>query len=296
MQFIQWLIVLALAALAGGLVSKLKLPSILGWLIVGMIFGPHAVGLLPQPVLDDVVAIVVFFTVNSILSSSVSGGAVPLYMIPVMIFLPVAIGVVAGLPAGWLLRRTRGRVWTLAVLLAGITLTAGIGWLINTQVLSGITLNYMLMGVSFSVVFTNMVSEERLGEITDYFHPILAVSLLAAIVDLGAPLNYHLILGAGLYTFLYIAARGAGKYFGARLGARAMKMPDTVQKYLGLTLLPHSGVSLVFTGIACSTLAAEPELVGIVQGTIAAAAVINEIIAVIIAKKGFQFAGELNGT
>lgn len=256
MQFIQWLIVLALAALAGGLVSKLKLTSILGWLIVSMIFGPHAVGLLPMAVLDDVVAIVVFFTVNSILSSSVSGGAVPLYMIPVMIFLPVAIGVVAGLPAGWLLRRTRGRVWTLAVLL------------------SGITLNYMLMGVSFSAVFTNMVSEERLGEITDYFHPILAVSLLAAIVDLGAPLNYHLILGAGLYTFLYIAARGAGKYFGARLGARAMKMPDTVQKYLGLTLLPHSGVSLVFTGIACSTLAARPELVGVVQGTIAACALL----------------------
>lgn len=177
-------------------------------------------------------------------------------MIPVMIFLPVVIGLVVGFPAGWLLKRVRGRAWTLAVLLAGITLTAGIGWLINTKVLSGITLNYMLMGVSFSAVFTNMVSEERLGEITGYFHPILAVSLLTAIVDLGAPLNYHLILGAGLYTFLYIAARGAGKYFGARLGARAMKMPDTVQKYLGLTLLPHSGVSLVFTGIACSTLAA----------------------------------------
>lgn len=63
------------------------------------------------------------------------------------------------------------------------------------------------------------------------FHPILAVSLLAAIVDLGAPLNYHLILGAGFYTFLYIAARGAGKYFRARFGAKAMKMPETVQKY-----------------------------------------------------------------
>lgn len=214
MQFIQWLIVLAVAALAGGLVSKLKLPSILGWLIVGMIFGPHAVGLLPMAVLDDVVAIVVFFTVNSILSSSVSGGAVPLYMIPVMIFLPVAIGVVAGLPAGWLLRRTRGRVWTLAVLLAGITLTAGIGWLINTQVLSGITLNYMLMGVSFSAVFTNMVSEERLGEITDYFHPILAVSLLAAIVDLGAPLNYHLILGAGCTPSYISQQEGPGNILG----------------------------------------------------------------------------------
>ena len=45
-------------------------------------------------------------------------------------------------------------------------------------------------------------------------------------------------------------------------------MPDTVKKYLGLTLLPHSGVSLVFTGIICSTLASSPELVKIVQGTI----------------------------
>lgn len=400
MQLIQWLMVLALAALAGRLVSKIKLPSILGWLIVGMLFGPHALGLMPQPVLDatwyktlimwmqcafglmlgtelvwkelksygkglvvttltqslgtfcfvtlvfaiaflladvpvylaflfggialatapapalsivnefhakgpvtntllpmavldDIVAIVVFFTVNAVVASSVSGGSVSLYMIPVMVFLPVIIGLVTGLPTGWLLNRIRGRAQTLSVLLAGITLTVEIGWLINTKILSGITLNYMLMGVSFSAVFTNMVSKERLAEITDYFHPILAVSLLAAIVDLGAPLNYHLILGAGFYTFLYIAARGAGKYFGARFGAKAMKMPDTVQKYLGLTLLPHSGVSLVFTGIACATLAAQPELVGILQGTIAAAAVINEIIAVVAAKKGFELAGEI---
>lgn len=396
----QWLVVLALAALAGRFISRIRLPSILGWLLVGMLFGPHAAGLMPQAVLDaewyktvimwmqcafglmlgtelvwnklkcygkglvvttltqslgtfslvtlvfaavflftgipvylafvfggialatapapalsivnefhakgpvtdtllpmavldDIVAILVFFGVNSVISSSVSGGAVPLYMIPVMILLPVGIGLIVGLPAGWLLKKAKGRVQTLAVLLTGITLTAGIGWLINTKVLSSIALNYMLMGVSFSAVFTNMVGEERLEEITDCFHPVLAVSLLAAIVDLGAPLNYHLILGAGLYTFLYIAARGAGKYFGARFGAKAMKLPAAVQKYLGLTLLPHSGVSLVFTGIACSTLSARPELVGIVQGTIAAAAVINEIIAVIAAKKGFQLAGEL---
>lgn len=401
-QLLQWLAVLVLAALAGKLVSKIKLPSILGWLIVGMLLGPHALGLLPQSildtswyktvimwmqcafglmlgtelvwkelksfgkglivttltqslgtfalvtlvfavvflatgipfylafilggialatapapalsivneshakgpvtntllpmaVLDDVVAIVVFFTVNSVVASSVSGGSVPLFMIPVMVLLPVVIGLVTGLPAGWLLKRTRRRMQTLAVLVAGITLTAGIGWLVNTKILSGITLNYMLMGVAFSALFTNMAGKERLGEITAFFHPILAVSLLAAIVDLGAPLNYHLILGAGLYTFLYIAARGAGKYLGARLGARAMKLPDTVQKYLGLTLLPHSGVSLVFTGIACATLASQAELVGILQGTIAAAAVINEIIAVIAAKKGFELAGEING-
>lgn len=52
MMLIRWLAVLLLAALAGKLISKLKLPSILGWLIVGMIFGPHALGLMPQEVMD----------------------------------------------------------------------------------------------------------------------------------------------------------------------------------------------------------------------------------------------------
>ena len=44
-QLLQWLMVLALALLAGKLVSRLKLPSILGWLVIGMLFGPHALGL-----------------------------------------------------------------------------------------------------------------------------------------------------------------------------------------------------------------------------------------------------------
>ncbi|MGN1202251.1 MAG: cation:proton antiporter, partial [Eubacterium sp.] len=205
--FLRWLCVLVLAAVAGKLISKIKLPAILGWLIVGMLLGPHAAGLLPQAVLDekwyqliimwmqcafglmlgtelvwkkikgygkalivttlsqslgtfflvtlvfaivflitdipvylafvfggialatapapalsivsefhtkgpvtdtllpmavldDIVGIVVFFTVNSVISGFVSGGSVPLYMIPVMIFLPLLIGIVTGFPAG----------------------------------------------------------------------------------------------------------------------------------------------------------------------------------------------------
>ena len=399
-NILRWIAVLALAFAAGKLMSKIKMPSILGWLIVGMLLGPHAVNLMPQSILsagwyktiimwmqcafgvmlgseliwsklkhsgkalvittltqslgtfavvslafgivssltgvpvylafvfggialatapapalsivnefhakgpvtdtllpmtiqDDVVGIAVFFTVNSLIARAASGGAIPLYMIPVMIFLPILIGAAVGFPTGLLLKRAKGKAAYLAVLLCGITVTMVTGWLLNTRLLSGITLNYMLMGVAFSAVFSNMVTPEQLEAINGGFAPILGISLLAAIVDLGAPLDYHLILGAGLYTFIYIAARAFGKYFGARCGAKLTHMPDTVRNYLGLTLLPHSGVSLVFTGIICSTLAAAPELVQIVQGTIAAAAVINEFIAVIAAKKGFELAGEI---
>lgn len=395
-----WFATLTIAFIAGKLMTKIKMPSILGWLIVGMILGPHAIGLmphellnnswyktvimwmqcafgvmlgteliwkklknygkalvittltqslgtfaivslafglifafsniplylafvfggialatapapalsivnefhakgpvtdtlLPMTVLDDVVGIVVFFTVNSLVARQVSGGVIPLYMIPVMIFLPVLIGAIVGFPTGLLLKKFVNKAPTLVVLLSGITATMLIGWMINTFLLSGITLNYMLMGVSFAAVFSNIVTPERLIEISDCFSPILGISLLAAIVDLGAPLNYNLILGAGIYTFVYILARAFGKYFGAMFGAKITHMPNTVRKYLGLTLLPHSGVSLVFTGIICSTLLSVPQQAQIVQGTIAAAAVINEFIAVIAAKKGFELAGEI---
>lgn len=402
MLFLRWLCVLLLAFLAGKLMSKIKMPSILGWLIVGMIFGPNAVGLMPQAVmdtqwyrliitwmqcafglmlgteliwnkikrygkalivttltqslgtfvfvslvfavifyftdipiylafafggialatapapalsivqefhtsgpvtdtlipmavLDDVVGIAVFFTVNSFIARAVLGGSVPLYMIPVIIFLPIIIGGAAGFVVGVILKKKMGKAFTLVVLLCGITLVTAIGLLLNTMVFTNIALNYMLMGVAFSAVFSNMLPEENLNQLTNWFHPILGVSLLAAIVDLGAPLDYHLILGAGLYTFVYIVSRICGKYGGARIGAKLMKMPTTVQQYLGLTLLPHSGVSLVFTGIISSVLvSSKPELAAMVTGTIAAAAVINEIIAVVAAKKGFELAGEIN--
>lgn len=40
--------------LVGKLFAKIKLPSILGWLIIGMLFGPHALGLVSRPILDAV--------------------------------------------------------------------------------------------------------------------------------------------------------------------------------------------------------------------------------------------------
>lgn len=117
--------------------------------------------------------------------------------------------------------------------------------------------------------------------------------MVLLIINLGAPLDYNLILGAGLYTAIYIIARAIGKIGGSYAGAVISKAPVEVKKYLGLTLLPHSGVSLMFTGIAVSTFGTQSQEAVIIQGTIAAAAVINEIIAVFVAKQGFKLAGEI---
>lgn len=41
-EIARLIITIAAALLAGKLIAKLKLPAILGWLIAGMVLGPHA--------------------------------------------------------------------------------------------------------------------------------------------------------------------------------------------------------------------------------------------------------------
>ncbi|MCI7758685.1 MAG: cation:proton antiporter [[Eubacterium] saphenum] len=402
MEILKWLAAVAIAFVVGKLISKLRLPAILGWLITGIAVGPYAFGLIsqelvdaawyetvihilecvvgimigtelvfgkiksygkalilttltqslgtfalvtlvfgivfyftgvpiylafifggialatapapalsivnefktkgaltktliPMAALDDIVGVAVFFTVISIVARQVSGGAMELYMIPVMIFLPLIIGAAVGILTGFLLKKCKNEKLAVVLILVGVLATTAVGILCNNYLMPSPVLNFMLMGMAFSAAFANMITAEQLQKITKAFNPILGVAMIVVILNLGAPLDYRAIFGAGIYTFIYIVVRAAGKYFGARLGAKATGLDKNVQKYLGLTLLPHSGVSLVFTGIAVSTLAgAADECTQIIRGTIAAAAVINEIIAVIAAKKGFELAGEIN--
>ncbi len=245
--------------------------------------------------LDDIVAIIVFFSITSFIGAANAEKSVPLYLtLAMMILLPIAIGVGVGIVGGIVLKKHRSKITSSIITVILMLLVSGVGFVFNKFILGQLVLNFMLIGMAFSATFANMVSEERLVEIMDAFNPILKVSMITVILNLGAPLDYRLILGAGIFTAIYIVSRAIGKCSGAYLGAKLTGLPETVQKYLGLTLLPHSGVSLVFTGIAATTLNAfDPTSAAIIQGTIAAAAIINEIIAVIIAKRAFEWAGEI---
>lgn len=168
------------------------------------------------------------------------------------------------------------------------------GLLIDHFVFHSFSLNYLLIGMSFSATLVNLIPEDELKYILKLYSPILKISLVIVIVNLGMPLDYRLIAGAGIFTVVYILSRAVGKIGGAFIGGKLTKAEPTVTKFLGFTLLPHSGVSLVFTGIATTTLSSfNSSLAAIISGTIVAAAIINEIIAVIIAKYAFKWAGEI---
>ena len=400
-EIARLIITIAAALLAGKLISKLKLPAILGWLIAGMILGPHAAGLLsahlmesgwyevtesllectvglmigteliwsqmkktgkqivvmtvieslgtflvvslvfsliciftglpislaslfggialatapapslsivnemrtsgpvtstliPMAALDDLVGALVFFLVIAVVTARTSTRQIPVFVVVLLVFFPVLLGAVIGFAAGKLLGRVRSPKGSVLATSAMILFSTAVGLILNWYVLPAPVLNFLLIGMAFSTVFANMIPLEQLGDIMRVLKPAVGFSLVVVILNLGAPLDYHLILGAGIYTAVYIASRALGKYSSAFFGAAVTGAPKTVRNYLGLTLLPHSGVSLIFTGIAVSTLTpVAPEYASLIQGTIAAAAVINEIIAVFMAKKGFEWAGEL---
>ena len=402
-EIARLIITIAAALLAGKLISKLKLPAILGWLIAGMILGPHAAGLLsahlmesgwyevtesllectvglmigteliwsqmkktgkqivvmtvieslgtflvvslvfsliciftglpiylaflfggialatapapslsivnemrtsgpvtstliPMAALDDLVGALVFFLVIAVVTARTSTRQIPVFVVVLLVFFPVILGAVIGFAAGKLLGRVRSPKGSVLAASAMILFSTAVGLILNWYVLPAPVLNFLLIGMAFSTVFANMIPLEQLGDIMRVLKPAVGFSLVVVILNLGAPLDYHLILGAGIYTAVYIASRALGKYGSAFFGAAVTGAPKTVRNYLGLTLLPHSGVSLIFTGIAVSTLTpVAPEYASLIQGTIAAAAVINEIIAVFMAKKGFEWAGELPG-
>ena len=401
MNILQLFITIMLTFLAGKLISKLKLPSILGWLIIGMIAGPHAMNLLgnsvlesmwfeilenilecvfglmigteliwkrmkkagiqifvttvteslgtflivsfvfsiifyftnvplylafifggialatapapslsvvkdlktegpvtrtliPMAALDDLVGALIFFFVIAFVSAHISSAGIPVPIVLFLVFLPVLIGIATGFLTGKMLQHTKKAGTALPIMLVMLLVSVGIGFAINAM-LPAPVLNFMLIGMSFSAMFANMVTEDQLNGMMKVMNPIIGFSMIIVILNLAAPLDYHLIFGAGIFTAVYIIARAVGKYSGAYFGAAITHAPATVKKYLGFTLLPHSGVSLVFTGIVVSVLMVpDPKSAQIVQGTIAAAAVINEIIAVFMAKKGFEWAGELN--
>ena len=259
--------------------------------------GPVTDALIPIAMIDDVVAIIVFVGINSYIASkgNVESGGSIVSVLLLMVLLPLVIGVIIGFCVCPLFKKDRSQNKTMLLTAVVLVLTFAVGYTIDTFVLPAPSINYMLMGMAVFTTIANVIPQEKMHALEKASSPILGISIIVLIMNLGAPLDYHLILGAGILTAVYIVSRGLGKYFSTRLGAKITNSPLTVQKYLGLTLLPHSGVSLVFTGMAVVSLSSfDTESALLVQGTISAAAVINEVFAVIIAKKGFELAGEMN--
>lgn len=74
--------------------------------------------------------------------------------------------------------------------------------------------------MAFSATVANILPKEQLEDTLKLYTPLLDLSFIIVIVNLGMPLDYRLIAGAGIFTAIYIIAGAAGKIGGAFPGGK----------------------------------------------------------------------------
>ena len=170
--------------------------------------GPVTSTLIPMAALDDLVGALVFFTVVALVSAHVSTAGIPVLGVLFLVFLPVLIGAATGFVAGKLLQKAHTASGALAAMLLLLLCSAAIGMVLNQYVLPVPAINFLLIGMAFSTVFANMISEKQLAEIMKVMDPVIGISLIIAILNLGGaaglpfdfrsrPLYRHLYHGPG---------------------------------------------------------------------------------------------------
>ena len=209
--------------------------------------GPLTHLLLMVVAIDDAVGLVLFSASYGV-ANALEQGHMDLLSVVVEPLMEILLSLLLGAVAGYLLNllevyfNSRSKRMSLSV--AFVLLTVGVS-LLEVEV-GGVRCGFSLLLVCMmtGTVFCNVcpTSEELMDRLDRWVSPIniLFFVLSGAELDLTI-LSNPLVLLVGV---VYIASRSLGKISGAYTSCRATKCSPSIQKYLGITLLPQAGVAL----------------------------------------------------
>ena len=242
--------------------------------------------LLPVVAMDDGVAIISFGIAFSIAKSLMkSGGSfsmVQAILVPLLeIFLALGVGFAVGIILCYLIPKIKGEDELLSSVIVSIFIAIGFAEFLNVSTL----LVCMMIGITVSNFAHN--SNRALNVINKITPPIF----IAFFTLSGVDLNLGALKYAGLMGIGYVVVRSIGKILGAYIGARITHSNKTVQKYLGLTLLPQAGVAIGLSMIAQTVM---PTMGSTIRTIILASTVIYELFGPFIAKTALIKAGEID--
>ena len=202
--------------------------------------------ILPVVGLDDAVGVILFGILLSVSASMMGTGhesASILAMIGepfIEILISIGLGIGIGFGAGLAIRKISDnqdrKEKNLNIIVISIFLTTGAALFLGASPI----LTPMIAGT----VVTNMINKECYvleEETIRFFIPPL---MIAFFTIAGAQLQFDVIAAAGAVGAVYIVGRAFGKFFGSYIGCTLVKSSDKVKKYLGVSLLPQSGVAI----------------------------------------------------
>ncbi|MBE7088083.1 MAG: cation:proton antiporter [Clostridiales bacterium] len=262
--------------------------------------GPVTDTLLPVVAIDDAVGLVLFAISFGIAEAFMPGGTVNVISILVEPLLEVTISLIIGAALGLALSflekffhsRSKRLSLSVAMVLLAVALTSiqnlHIG---EVHIKFSPLLTCMMVGTMFCN--TCEFSENIMDRLDRWTGPLFALFFVIS----GAELQLT-IFAQGLIVLvgvIYIIARSVGKISGSLGSAKVMKAPDTVVKYLGITLLPQAGVALGMASLARGMGMLNGVDVGAIIANITIFAVlIYELVGPFLTKVALQKAGEID--
>ena len=255
--------------------------------------GPITELLLPIVALDDAVGLVAFAISLGVARAMVSAelSLAGVLLAPLAeIFGSLLLGALAGFVLTKLETMFHSNSNRLSLSIAFIFLMVGLS---SASISAGgieITLSPLLVCMMLGTVFCNIcpLSDDLMQRADKWSTPMLAVFFVISGADLRLSVFSQLVLV--LIGVVYILARSAGKYLGARWSARGVGCDHTVQKYLGIMLLPQEGVAL---GMCVSAQALGAEDGGLIRNIILFSVLVYELVGPLATKESLKAAGEI---
>ena len=209
--------------------------------------GPLTHLLLMVVAIDDAVGLVLFSASYGV-ANALEQGHMDLLSVAVEPLMEILLSLLLGAVAGYLLNllevyfHSRSKRMSLSV--AFVLLTVGLS--MTEFEINGTRCGFSLLLVCMmtGTVFCNVcpTSDELMDRLDRWVSPI---NILFFVLS-GAELDLTILSNplALLVGVVYIASRSLGKISGAYASCRATKCSPSIQKYLGITLLPQAGVAL----------------------------------------------------
>ena len=253
--------------------------------------GPLTHLLLMVVAIDDAVGLVLFSASFGIANALEQGriDAVSILVEPVVeIVFSLGLGAIAGFVLNQLEIYFHSRSKRMSLSVAFVLLTVGLS-MVTFQigpVHCGFSL--LLVCMMAGTVFCNIcpTSDELMDRLDRWVSPvnILFFVLSGAELDLNI-LSNPLVLLIGV---VYILFRSLGKISGSYMSCRATRCSPSIQKYLGITLLPQAGVALGMTAEA-----AELSDGHMVRNVVLFSVLVYELVGPTLAKLSLTAAGEI---
>ena len=209
--------------------------------------GPVTDVLLPVVALDDAVGLVIFAISFGIAQSMKNGTThiAALIVEPLMeVILSVAFGGLVGMGLTWLERFFHSHRNRNALIVGSVVLTVAVSQLKIPVGPFTFGFSSLLVCMMLGTIFCNFcpLSEDLMLQADRWSGPAITLFFVLS----GAALDFSVFadLSVVLIGVVYILFRSMGKIMGAHWSSVLAKSPETVRKWLGITLLPQAGVAL----------------------------------------------------